>query len=67
MVCEKGANDDSLLVSSFRTDNLEFSYSFLNTLVSSKPDFSKVKVVDISEIDNELKVVIEEKFGVVRI
>ena len=61
MVCEKDANDDSLLVSSFRTDNLEFSYSFLNTLVSSKPDFSKVKVVDISEIDNELKVVIERE------
>ncbi len=60
MVCEEGS-DDSLLSSSFRTDNLEFSYSFLNTLVSSEPDFTKVKTVDISEIDGKLKVVIERE------
>ena len=61
MVCEENTGDDSLLSSSFRTDNLEFSYSFLNTLVSSKPDFTNVKTVDISEIDGKLKVVIERE------
>jgi len=60
VVCEEG-NDDSLLSASFRTDNLEFSYSFLNTLVASKPDFTNVKTVDISEIDGKLKVVIERE------
>lgn len=61
VICENGSNEDSLVETSFRTDNLKFTYSFLNTLVSEKPDFTKVKTVDISETESELKVVIERE------
>lgn len=61
LICEEGTNEENIVQSSFRTDNLEFSFSFLNTLVSDKADFTKIKTVDITETDNELKVVIERE------
>ena len=50
LICEEGTNEENIVQSSFRTDNLEFSFSFLNTLVSDR--FHKAKSVLRTQIMN---------------
>lgn len=61
LICDDGLETTAVQESPFVTDNLKFSYTFLNSLVSERPIFSNVKTVDVSQTEGKLKVVIERE------
>lgn len=61
LICDDGLETATVQESPFVTDNLKFSYNFLNSLISEKPIFSNIKTVDVSQTEDKLRVVIERE------
>lgn len=59
VVCKQVREDEA--EKSFSTENLEFKYSYLNTLSENFPDQSRVLPIDINQNGEELTVIFERE------